>query len=73
MKVAVCLEIGGRTVTEVHTIPGTARKDWRATISDIACRIELGTFGPPGPVEEMTAEDNPANYANPSWNTKPDG
>ena len=64
------LEIGGRTVSEAHIVAGNTRKDWRGTISDIACRIELSTFGPPGQVEEMTAEDPPANYANPNYNDK---
>ena len=73
MKVTVLLEMGGRTVSEQHLIAGNSRKDWRAAISDIACRIELGTYGPPGPVEAMTQEDGPANYSNPDFNAKPDG
>jgi hypothetical protein len=62
MKVMVAVEIGNRTVTEQHLVPGNTRKDWRAAISDIACRIELGTYGPPGPVDDMTAEDPPVAF-----------
>jgi hypothetical protein len=72
MKVVVLLEIGGRTVSEQHIVAGNSRKDWRATISDIACRIELGTYGPPGSVAEMANEDPPASYANPDFNAKTD-
>jgi hypothetical protein len=31
----------------------------------MASRIELSTFGPPGPVEEMTLEDKPFSSRNP--------
>lgn len=67
MKATVTLEMGGRTVVEQVVIPGVARKDWRAAISDIACRVELSTYGSPGPVPDMTAEDLPRSYANPTY------
>jgi len=72
MKLTVTVEMGGRTACEVVMIPGNARKDWRAAISDVACRIELGTYGPPGPVPDMTAEDQPRSYANHAFGVQPD-
>ena len=62
MRVTVMLEMGTRTATEQHTLSSTARKDWRQAIGDIACRMELATYGPPGMVEEMTAEDQPVLF-----------
>lgn len=72
MKVTVTIEMGGRTVCEQQLVPGTARKDWRATISDMACRLELGTYGAPGSVPDMTAEDQPRSYANPTYGVPDD-
>lgn len=71
MKVTVTVDMGNRTVVEQQLL-GDTRKDWRAAISDIACRIELSTYGAPGPVPEMTAEDRPRSYANPTFGAQPD-
>jgi hypothetical protein len=63
MKMTVVLENGNRTVVE-QLMLGETRKDFRAAISDMACRIELATFGPPGPVEAMTLEDIQVGFGN---------
>jgi hypothetical protein len=63
MKLSVALEMGGRTVCEQLVVPGDTRADFRGAINNIAARLELSTYGPPGPVQEMTAEDKPAGHA----------
>ena len=68
MKVTVAVEIGGRTVVESVTIPEHQRMHFRGIMSDIACRLELSTYGPPNAVPEMAAEDMPRSYANPGPN-----
>jgi hypothetical protein len=61
MKVTVALEVGDRVVVEQAVLPDT-RQGWRSAISNIACQVELSTFGPPGPVEAMTLEDGPVRF-----------
>lgn len=68
IKMTVAVEMGGRTVVEQVQIPGHSRKDFRAVISDIACRLELSTYGQPGPVPEMSADDMPRSFATPGPN-----
>lgn len=46
MKVAVIVEIGGRTVMEQLTTAEDFRGDYRAAVGECASRIELATYGP---------------------------
>jgi hypothetical protein len=62
MQVTVALQIGGRTVVEQAQVVET-RGGWRLAMTDIACRIEMATFGPPCPVEEMAMEERPVNFS----------
>ena len=62
MKLTVALEMGNRTVCE-QIMLGETRQEFRDAISGLACRLELSTYGPPGPVDEMSAEDKPAGHA----------
>jgi len=61
MRILVAAQIGGRNVTETVEVPNETRQAFRMAIGDIACRLELSTYGPPSPVEEMTMEDQPVN------------
>lgn len=60
MKVTVALEVENRVVVEQATVMD-ARQAWRDVMSDIACRIELGTFGPPMD-EELSKTDAPYHF-----------
>lgn len=73
MKLTVTLEMGGRSVVEQVVIPGTTRRDWRAAISDVACRMELSTYGQPGQVFEMAQDDQPRSFANQAFGVQTDG
>jgi hypothetical protein len=62
MKATVALEIGNRQVVEQLAVDADNRQTFRNMMSEMACRIELATFGPQGPVAEMTAEDKPVFF-----------
>jgi hypothetical protein len=62
MKLTVTLELPGRTQCE-QVVVGDTRQSFRDAMSTAAVRMELATFGPPGPVEEMTREDPPVHFA----------
>jgi hypothetical protein len=62
MKAMVTVQIGTRQVMEVREDVPETRQAWRELMSDLCCRIEIATFGPPGPVEEMTLEDRPFSF-----------
>jgi hypothetical protein len=46
VKVAVILEMEGRTVMEQLVTAEEFRGDFRSAIQECASRIELGTYGP---------------------------
>jgi hypothetical protein len=64
MKVTVAMEVGNRVVAEQLVFENT-RQAFRDAIGEMACRMELATFGPPGPVQDMTAEDRPIGFKQP--------
>lgn len=62
MKVSVALEVGNDRVAVEQKMFADTRSGFRDAMSEIACRMELATFGPPNPVEEMAAEDRPITF-----------
>jgi hypothetical protein len=65
MKLMVTVQVGNRQMIEILDDIPDSRHGWRDAINEMASRIELSTFGPPGPVEEMTLEDKPFSSRNP--------
>ena len=61
MRITTTVEVGNRVVVERVTAPDT-RKGWRDAANEMICRLELSTFGPPGPVDAMTNEDRPISF-----------
>jgi hypothetical protein len=65
MKVVIAVEVDGRTITEQRMVNIENRGAFRTIIGDMACRMELSTYGPPGVVAEMAGEDQPIGLGQP--------
>jgi hypothetical protein len=57
----VALELPNRVAVEQMMFDDT-RQGFRNAMTEVACRMELATFGPPNPVAEMAAEDRPVGF-----------